>query len=225
MTSTHASVRCSILVFTDIHPLARFALLFQICGLHEAVAFVHRTSCTRWMWLDSCGASLQNFRRRENCGRLSCHAHSKMFDGRPAADALLLFIVKRRLSSVLPAHESPRLGNGLTFILPCDRFKWSSILRLTSGFHAQRGQLPREREREKRILDASSSTGEFTFVFPATLRPRRIFMSHNVGKTCTPQVQGCLSFQTFPSPACANVTGICLICVCVRACTHSRMQA
>ena len=41
-----------------------------------------------------------------------------MFDGRPAADALLLFIVERRLSSVLPAHESPRLGNGLTFILP-----------------------------------------------------------------------------------------------------------
>ena len=131
-------------------PLAQFALLFQICGLHEAVVFVHRTSCTRWMWLDSCGASLQNFRRRENCGRLSCHAHSKMFDGRPAADALLLFIVERRLSSVLPAHESPRLGNGLTFILPWDRFKWSSILRLTSGFHAQRGQLPREREREKK---------------------------------------------------------------------------
>ena len=138
------------------------ALLFQICGLHEAVAFVHRTSCTRWMvafvhrtsctrwmWLDSCGASLQNFMRRENCGCLSCHAHSKMFDGRPAAEAFLLFIVERRLSSVLPAHESPRLGNGLTSILPCDRFKWSSILRLTSGFHAQRGQLPREREKKE----------------------------------------------------------------------------
>ena len=66
------------------------------------------------------------------------------------------------------------------------------------------------------------STGDLTFVFPATLR--RIFMSHNVDlKTCRPQVQGCLSFQTllhlhvptsFVSYVCACV------CAHIHACKH-----
>ena len=170
------------------------------------------------MWLDSCGEGLQNFRRKETCGRLSCHAHSKMFDGRPAAEALLLFIVEQCLSPVLPAHESPRLGNGLTFILPCDRFKWSSILRLTSGIHAQRGQLPREKKKNPRCLL------QHRWVYICfSCHAQAHFHVTQRRKDLHATSSGLLVISNAPSPACANV--FCLICVCVRVCTHSRMQA
>ena len=57
MTSTHASVRCSILVFTDIRSVFLLALL-SVSGNTHAVSLLHASCCSGCSYCEASGAPL-----------------------------------------------------------------------------------------------------------------------------------------------------------------------